>query len=599
MTIEAPPVRAFVADGDDTWVRVRAKGAEAAMLSVDGGDPVPMMRDEDGKFLAALPLAAGRHELLVTVPGVAGAVAERTVFVGRAAASPVAGFDVSRAGTRALVLSDAAPGAGGLYEGTMSVLTMTTASAPFDTGASRVLSREAVYGEATDEGRVTWVDAWKGERGTLHLAEIDGAGDPIASVPRVRDFKFGRDGRTLGALDDGVVVIGPADGEVKRVAATARAFVFAGVGSDVVAFSGESGSNARTATLASAPGYEPVVLAPPVLPIIASSTSRREAALLEYVDGGYGDLVLYDFSTLEAARPFSGVSGFVYSRDGNVLLALVDSGSGSASVGVLRRDEPSPAPAIFPGEFVQAGFDASGTRVYALEPEATLPGESHGTLALRVANLGDVEPAFTTIASHIADFLALPDDRMLLLTAGGELAIVEPDGAVLELGEWNPERKQVSLSRDGATFAFTAIDGDRRPIRRVNLLTGTMGDLGENAQRPIALDGGAVAWAESKGAGLAGSDLWILPTFPAALNGPRPIAADVSTSRPFAVSPDGVHFAAIAGNAVHCGDAGGHLTALGATDARRRDVFFLADGRVGRFGIDGPEEQVLFFQRCP
>ena len=579
---ESPPRDAFVADGDDLRVQVRADGYDELLLSVDGGDPVSLLRDGAGKFVATLPLAPGRHRLAAVVPGVAGAVDERVVSIGRAPQSPIDGFGLSDSGREVLLLSDGSPSDDGFFAGRLSVLNLTTSGA----SVARDLTNDGVYGEVTDEGRVTWVDGWKNEHGTLHLAERNGP--ETVTVKRARDFKFARDGRTLGVLDDGVVVVDPFTDVVHRVAEESRVFVFSGPGNDVVSFDGETGNNARRVTFASAPDYAPVILVTPVLPVIASNPTRREAAIAGYDPAGPGTLVLYDFEAQVVDRPFDAVGAFTWSRDGNWLLALTEAFDGLGSVGIQQRSVPGAPTIVLDGSFSRAGFDESASRVFALEPG--VPS------VLYVASLADDPPVLAPLLIQVADFLALPDDRMLLLTVDSDLVLVEADDSYTTLGRWNEDNPEVSLSQDGATFAFTSVDGARKPIRRVNLLTGDIGDLGEDARRPSALNGGAVAWAERSGAD--SHDLWILPTFPAAISGPRPLLADVDVGKPFAFSPDGERFAAVAGDRVFCGDAGAHMLDLGLADTKRRDVFFLGDGRVGRFGLDGSEDLVFFVQPC-
>lgn len=578
---EAPEAKAFIADGSNLSIRVRAKGYDEVLLSVDGAEPVSLMRDASKKFVAELTLPAGRHTLVATVPGIAGAVAERDVFVGRVPQSPIDGFGLSDSGREGLFLSDGHPSDDGLYAGRMSVLTLTTSGE----SVARELSDHGVYGEVTDEGRVTWVDGWKNGHGTLHLAERDGP--ELLRVKDVRDFKFAKDGRTLGVLDDGVLVVDPA-GDDHRVASASRVFVFSGPSNDVVSFDGETGNDARRATFAAAPDYAPVILVTPVLAIIASNPSRRQAALVGYDPSGPGELLLYDFETLVVDRPFDGVGGFTWSLDGDWLLALTDTSDDVASVGLLRRDVPDAAPVVLDGSFSRAGFDESASRVFALE------GGDAGTLF--VGSLADDPPVLTALVSGIADFLALPEDRMLLLGTDADLVLVEADGSYAELGRWNEDDPEVSLSPDGATLAFTCVDGLRKSIRRVNLLTGEIGDLGDDAVRPVALNGGAIAWAERSGAD--SHDVWILPTFPASISGARPVIANVDVSKPFAPSYEGDRFAVVAGDRVFCADAGAHVLDLGFADTARRDVFFLPDGRVGRFGLDGREDRVFFIQRC-
>jgi len=160
------------------------------------------------------------------------------VSVGRAPESPIDGFGLSDSGREALFLSDGSPSDGGLFAGRLSVLTLASSGAPYETGVSRELTSRGVYGEVTDQGRVTWVDDWTDEHGTLHLAERNGPEE--VRVTRVRDFKFAKDGRTLGALDDGVLVVEPQGDVTHRVAASSRAFVFSGPGNDVVSFDGET-----------------------------------------------------------------------------------------------------------------------------------------------------------------------------------------------------------------------------------------------------------------------------------------------------------------------------------------------------------------------
>lgn len=586
MQFESPPGNAYVADGDDVSIRVRANGYDEVLLSVDGADPVPLMRDAAKKFVATLPLAAGRHRLVATIPGIAGAVDERDVSVARAPASPIDGFGLSDSGREALFLSDGSPSDDGLFAGRLSVLSLATSGTPSQTRVSRELTSHGVYGEVTDEGRVTWVDGWKNEHGTLHLADRDG--EEVVTVKRVRDFAFAKDGRTLGILDDGVLVVEPQTAVTHRVASSSRAFVFSGSGHDLVSFDGETGNNARRATFAAAPAYAPVILVSPVLPVIASSPTRREAALVEYEPSGPGKLVLYDFTMQIVTRPFDGVEGFTFSRDGDWLLALADTVDGEASVGLLRRDVPDAEAVVLDGGFVRAGFDDSASRVFALE--------SGSAGLLHVASLADDPPVFTPLVGAVADFLALPEDRMLLLTVDADLLLVEADGSYVLLGRWNEDDPEVSLSVDGATFAFTAIEGTRKPVRRVNLLTGESADLGLDGRRPVALDGGAVAWAERSSPDT--HDVWIFPTFPASIAGPRPVIADVDVGKPFAPSADGSRFALVAGDRVFCADAGAHVQDLGLADPERRDVFFLGDGRVGRFGLDRSDARVFFVQRC-
>lgn len=587
MVFETPGEGALVADGDDLWVRVRASGRDAVDLSVDGAEPVAMLENEDDRFVAAFPLAPGRHHLLASLPGITGAFAEREVWVARAPEAPVDGFGITRSGSHALILSRGSPADDGFYAGRLSVLTLTTGGVPFETGRSRELTSKGVFGEVTDEGRLVWVDGWKNGHGTLHAGEIDGPEE--VALRGVIDFRIAPDGRTIGARDeDGMIVVALDTGITQRVAPSSRVFVFAGESGDVASFAGEDDSLSRTVTFAGAPGYQPVVLAAPVLPVIGASPARREAALMEFRESGYGPLVLYDFESQVTARPFEDVSGFAYSSSGKWMLALADTFDGAASIGLLRRDVEDALPILLDGAFVRAGFDRSASHVYAVQ---------EGELgALFRASLADSALSLSFVASDVSDFLALPDDRMLLLSSAGELALFETGGAVTALGTLNPDAPALSLSEDGATLAFTSVDGDRRPIRRVNLLTGANARLGQDARRPVALAGGAVAWSEGAGAAEGTRDLWMLPSFPASISGPRPLAADADEA--LALSADGDGFATNAGGRAICVDAGAHVTDLGAADPDRRELVFLDNGRIARFGIDGNESRVFFIQRC-
>lgn len=584
------PVRnGFVREGEPIAVRVRAERHDEVRLTADG-EPAgeAPARGAGGVFEVELAaMMPGRHRLVAEVPGVPGAADVRDVFVARTAHAPVDGYGFAQGASHVITLSGAKPAAGGLYEGRLTVFGLVTTAGGF----VRELTGDGVYAEVSDGGLVAWTDGWTGSKGTLHLAPLDGP--EVAVFEDARDAIFGKDGRTLGVLDDGVVVRTP-DGEVRRVVPSSRAFVFAGPASDLVSFDGDGGDSRRTASFAASPDYETVtVLATPVYPLVANNPVHRESALIEWHAEGEprGSLVLYDYETATVERPFDGVLALTFSRDGAWLVALVDSPEGElmGSVGLLSRTAPG-VPMVHAGDFRKVSFDRGTTRVFA--HESTAIGAVHR------AWLDSPAPVFEVIATGVQEMFVLPGDRMLLLHDQGDVSVVQPDDSILELGTAGGDGT-LSVSPDGEHLVFTAAgEGGRIVARRADLVAESVGDLGTiEARRPIALAGGAVAWAEPSADG-EGEVLWMLPAFPGSFGGPRVVSASLQTAGVFPVAPGGGAFAAVADGRALCVRASGMAKELGPPDPGRPTPFFLEDGRVGRFGVDRGEERVLFLQRC-
>lgn len=588
--IVEPARNGFVREGEPIVVRVLAERHDEVRLELDGEVVAPAAERDGGEFVTELVAAApGRHRLVAEVPGVPGAADVRDVFVARAPHAPVDGFGFARGASHVITLSDARPSGGGLYAGRLTVVGIVETSGGF----VRELTGDGVFAEVSDGGLLAWTDGWDGAAGTLHLAGLDGP--EIATFEDARDASFGKDGVTLGVLDEGVVVR-TADGEVRRVVPSSRAFVFAGPAGDLVSFDGEAdGTGRRTASFATAPDYDLVtVLASPVFPLIASNPVRRESALIEWhePETPRGSLVLFDYASASVERPFDRVVALTFSRDGAWLVALVDvpEGTLTGSVGLLSRSAPG-VPMVHGGDFKKVSFDRGTTRLFALEDTAI--GAVHR------AWLDSPAPDFEVIATGVQEMYALPGDRMLLLLDGGDLAIVQPDDGIVELGTAAGDGT-LSVSPDGEHLVFTAAGaGGAIVARRVDLASGHRGDLGTlEARRPVALAGGAVAWAEPAVVG-GGEVLWMLPAFPGSFGGPRVVSASLETTGIFPVAPDGGAFAAVLGGRAVCVRAGGTVKDLGVPDPVRPTPFFLEDGGVARFGIDrGDERRVLFLQRC-
>lgn len=606
-----PGPRAFVDGRIAPPVEVEAGRARRLVLHLDGAEIASLEPDADGRFrtrLAVMP-PRGRHVLEAFDPDVPGRDARVELFVDRAPDSPVDGFGFSPAGDWAITLADGRPSDDGLAAGRLELVAMH----PLLAGrGSRRLSERGVSGVVGSgvEPVVAWLDGWSEGRGDLHVEVADGTGPRDGGeggLPGVREIALSPSGNRLGVLDDGLAVwSSPFDaGGLRRVAHEADAFLFAGPAEDLVGFAragDDGGAEALRAVFAAAPEYAPVALASRVDPVLARNPAAREVALRAHGGDLWGDLLLFGFDGAGVSSPADRVSGFEFSASGEWLVALSRADADGAGILAVSRRLPPAATFTVPGSFIAAAFDREEDHLLALTAQGDLL-----EIDLRASS-----PSAAPLAAGVIAFAALEARSALWATADGAMWVRTPDLAVLPAGTLHPTRPEVAFDHALDVVAFTSVDGDREPIRRVDLRTGAVAMFGVEARRPTPLAEGALAWAERRAdaedeGALANEDLWLYPAFPASIGGPRRVAERVAAQAPFPVRPDGRALAVLAGQPRRgerwearalCVGVDRLVDDRGAADVTRRATFFLPDGRMVWFGPDGDEDRVLFAAPC-
>ncbi len=582
----SPGDRSLVLGGVPVEVAVESDAYRVA-IEVDGVPVTELVSHQSGIFRGYLPpLERGAHEVTAYLPDAAGVVATSRVYVDRLALAPVDGWGFSEDASSVVALSKRRTADDGLAVGRLERTAIDGSAA-----AGEWLTDDGAFAEVT-ASHVAWMEDWKGGAGTLRVAGVgDAAGASIH--PGVREMRFTRDGTRLVALDDdGLLQFEDAFEDPRRIIARADAFAFAGPLDEVVSFAATAGTS-YTATFVDATGRITASLAEVRLGV-ARNPARREVALFEA--GATPSLLVWDFASSTLTEEVARAAGAEYSRDGSWLAAIVQVGTTGGTLALSRRG-PAGAFDAVAGTFVSAAFDAESSHLYGRAYDGTLVD----------VTLGD--PLVTAaVAADVVDFAPLAGGALAWYDSTAALHVRRPDGVIVPVGALRTSYPEVTLAADGARLAFTTQDGTRQPVRVVDVAAGTWHDFGEDA-RGLTFLGDALAWLERRAdeeeGGLANFDLWLLPELP--IFGPSRVAQRVKSDASLPKSFAEDRLAVLADlprrgepwNArALCVRADGEVRELGAADAKMRFVFFLPDGRIARFGPDGKEKQVLFFDRC-